>query len=101
MDIQEQKMRLGRTNGRQCGGPVAELADDVQIVLRVAKFMQRTAAGGLIVHDDDVHHVPRSVVVGTLSPTGASRMAGGDSRMAGMLISLIHSPPWAPAIRPA
>ncbi len=81
------------SNGRERGGAVAELAHHAQVLFGLAILAQRAPAGGLVVHDDDIHHVPSSVVVCNLLPAGASRVIGGDSRMAGMEISLIHSLP--------
>ena len=93
LNVQKQQLRFLQSNGRESRGAVAELAHHAQVALGFAVFAQGAPPGGLVVHDDDIHHVPSSVVVCILLPAGASRVIGGDSRIAGMEISLIHSPP--------
>ncbi len=104
LDVQKQQLRFLLTNRRERRAAVAEFAYHAQIAFGFAVFAQGTPAGGLIVDDDDIHHVPSSVEVCNLLPAGASRTMGGDSRIAGMEISLIHSLPCAPdmsAARPS
>src|SRR5271170_6917522 len=91
VDVEEQQMRRLRSNGGKRVGAVAEFAHHAQIVFRLAVFAQGASARNLIVHDDDIHHVPSRVLVCNLPPACGSRTTAGDSRTAGMLISLIHS----------
>src|SRR6202012_5094268 len=89
LDVEKQDLRFLRAHGRQRGIAVAELADDAQVFLCLAILAQCAASGGFVIDDDDIHHVPSNVVEWILLGFGASRASGGDSRMAGMEISLI------------
>ena len=92
LNVEKQDLRFLQANRRERAVAVAEFAHHAQVLFRLAVLAQGAATRGLVVHDDDIHHVPSSVVECKL-PAGASRASGGDSRIAGMEISLIHSLP--------
>ena len=63
LNVEKQDLRFLRSHCRESGGAVAELTDHAQVAFRLAVFAQGAPAGGLVVDDDDIHHVPSNVVV--------------------------------------
>ncbi len=85
LDVEEDELGLLRADCFKRGGAVAIFSDHPQIALGLAILAQGAAARLLVIDDDDIHHA--------VANAGARRVTGpGECWIAGMVISLHHSP---------